>query len=69
MAKHVLEGPLVNEQPPRAVVRQHGHASTLEVERHLVDLLPAADVDLGVAQDRLVERAAQLTFEAAVDRG
>ena len=54
---------------PRAVADQDRHPPPLEIERHLVDLVPFRDIDLLVPQYGLIQGAAQTGFEEAVDEG
>ena len=60
----VLRRALDDEQPRRAVIDQHRYAAALEIERHLVELLPAGVIGLPVGEDGLVERA----LDAALER-
>ena len=63
-------GRALDDQPALvAALDQHRDAAALEVERHLVDLAPAADVDPAMFEDGFVERAAQAALEPAVEVG
>ena len=57
-AHDVLGRALDHEQPRTGILDQHRDAPALEIEGHLVDLGPAGRVDVGVREDRLVERTA-----------
>ena len=64
---HDLVGRALHHQPPRVpLVQEDRHAAALEVERHLVDLAPARDVDTCVLKYCGIQRAAQAGFEVAV---
>ena len=69
-AAECLRAPL---SPPaawsRPVLQQDRHPPPLEVEGHLVDLPPGAQVDLLVRQDGVVQRTLQPGLEKAVEIG
>src|SRR5271169_2558641 len=54
---------LDHEQPFLALIDQHRNAPPFEVERHLVDLAPAACVYLLVLKDRVIQRTLQSGLE------
>src|SRR5437762_1955590 len=66
MPKHVLAGTFEDEQALLSVVSEHRDPASFEVELALVDLSPPADIDLGMAEDRLVERVFQSRLHRAV---
>jgi len=68
-AQHVFGRALEHQQALAGALDQHRHAPALEVERHLVDLGPGADIGVLVRQDGLVHRALQAAFEETVEVG
>ena len=65
----LLRRALDHEEPRRAVAEQHRDAAALEVEGHLVELLPRAGLDLTMRKNGGVERALDAAFEGAVQIG
>ena len=61
--------PLTTSSRAAPSLDQNRHATPLEIERHLVDLVPAGDVERLGGEDRLVERALHAALEAAVEIG
>jgi len=66
-AQNILERALHDKETLVSLLDQDRNPSSFEIEGHLVDFLPVADVDLLVPQDGLVERALQPGLESAVD--
>ncbi|MCY1288285.1 hypothetical protein D9M69_386720 [compost metagenome] len=48
---------LDHQQSGRPVVKEDRHSAALEVERHFIDLAPAAHVDFCVLQDGAIQGA------------
>ena len=67
--QQILRRALDDQTALGVVLDQDRDAPPLEIERHLVDLLPAGHVERMGGEDRLVERALHAAFEPAVDVG
>ena len=69
--QNVLRRTLDDQQTLRRplLLQQHGDASALEVEGHLVELGPFSDIGLRVREDSVVERAVDASLEGTVEIG
>ena len=67
--KNVLGRAFHDQQAATIFLHQHRGTPAVEIERHVGDIAPVAARDTGRSgEDGVIERAALLAFEAAVDR-
>src|SRR5690242_4295039 len=65
---NIFRRALEYESSCRRAFQQHRDATSLEIERHFIDLAPVTHVQLSMTQNRFIQRAFEAGFKMTVEK-